>query len=356
MRNEHTRSRSPAGLDDPNREHPPPDLVRLGTGHAMRDWPGANPGPLLDNELRHPSVMLFGEERSGGQTMARWWMRRLRAEKSPFVAVQCTLEGIVDPPQLVTGLEPEGENRMPGLVRDLLRADNDTVAEKAMQAIREALPMGKPLTVFFMNAERLKPRYPGLIAFLRWENEQPGGVLHLRAILRRFPREDPITSFVADISHLYRFCPWTTERIIEVAASMKLTLDWSAAGELRRRTGGQPKLVDLCLQRLSSGDARPATAAVRAITEQMLRSPPPIVDAWQKSLEAVLQGQTELIPRFTRYVMGDSRSIDRDPPEHREIELYISGWVGPEEGRWGIRSWLHQGWARPVLNSLELRR
>lgn len=352
----------------------PTQIVRLGRGEAMLEWPGgaADVGEARPTDF--PSALVYGERKAGAQSNARHLMTmHLKAGGAVVtVAVDPVHSSVLGIQRARLESESEGDKvieerdqALEDAFRRMLQSVTDNALYEALRAfvacvyppvvVRDA---SATLLVVVFNLDALRPAYAGFWGMFRGELEVEGSPLRLLGFLRQARQmwDEHFDSLLTDATRHFRIAPWSREVIEEVAkTALQRSLGPADLQLLRARTGGQPKLVELCLQRLAD-----TTVTVESVTEELLYSPPPAEQQWRKTLLATFAARQDLIGVFREYVQGRRRPMTGpDRPPHRELALYATGWVGPDEPEdpktptsWGIRSWLHQGWAYSLLREL----
>lgn len=353
----------------------PSRIVTLGSGEAMHEWPGRT-ADLKTSELMkidRGSAIVYGEKKSGFGALRRWCIRRCKRDV-PVVLIWVDGAGRpvrVDTERFQTKVaDPEiSQNLMKTITADTdagVMTGLDSFLDRVMGKTKPEnsgeifpRPTESPPVLFITGFDLLKPKYPGFWGILRGHAEGTPRRMNIVGFVRRPLRTDDANfdSFVSDVTRHYRIAPWNVADIQRaIASSVSRSNKSSEPGALKElcwRTGGQPRLVDLCLSLMR--DETITEAQVQKATHELLHGPPDVVSQWTAVLKSILRDDPELVPIFRGYVEGTRRSIEAgDRPTRRELPLYASGWVGYDEETetWGIRSWLHQGWAYSLLREL----
>jgi hypothetical protein len=169
---------------------------------------------------------------------------------------------------------------------------------------------------------------------------------------------DTLFSSFLPMTYRYRMRP-LQEEDIRLLLYRVFDKDVSVAEDALKRLedllGGQPFLIQRLLRRIAEGRGGRTEIDVKDVEGAFRlekRSPPSVVQSWQRDLAAILKAHPELREPMRSYVAGATLGLGGHPPNDSERPLFVAGWLrARSDNRWGIASELHATLARTVLDA-----
>lgn len=329
-------------------------LISLGLGRDDQPLPGELTRQASNVLSEYQAVVFFAERKAGVASLLRWWRGRL---ERPSVVVRAAT-----PSSSTMSWTRMADDSTPTMNTALASFLSDPSAGNAEHLFRAVRELGEVVHLFVTGLDAIEDanKARSIMTQLRVavEAQIP---LRIAVATASVPvvADAFLDSGFISVAQLFRLAPFREDEVGALCAAMgqpgKSLLTEEAQRRLIDVTGGQPLLVDRALVEIrrrvkSQGTSQRVGEALDAIR----RTPPEVVKVWQNQLRECLRGNIELRRALETYVENNTISDTMPkawPPPARERGLFFNGWVGCDRfGRWGIRSPLHQEWARPVLS------
>ncbi len=226
---------------------------------------------------------------------------------------------------------------------DLLACTERASVEKTTARLKETLAAA-PLILIIGTEPGLTPAQQERLVEFREE-----GLLSLVSVTGRLPslrQREP--AFPNRTTELLLTGPALAEDLEEAAAELTL----AEREQVITLTGGQPDFVNRLLEKLGSEEMMASAQRVEKAANTLFREGSPSADKALGDLAETLEvhpGTRDLLEECVRGTRGLINRLSI----RAALPLMVAGWIrfhrGHHGGWYGIRSWLHQGWARPIL-------